>query len=215
MRIYKSLVLLPLLLTGCTSTDMQSALNSLDGLGKSLNTSLNQPVALGGTGSNSKSLSNSPLHNVLRQTLSTDGSAPEWPKVVITDLQIPSDQLTLTRSLRLKANECIYFNAVLWHDAKHSDRFDNLSLCATELPKQSNNFVLTWKSFSISGKNTGQVRGDGPTPPYNKLPSDSEMDRWLMNQFGLYYVGSLLTLVGYDQNFTADDRRFWVKNLKK
>jgi hypothetical protein len=40
------------------------------------------------------------------------------------------------------------------------------------------------------------------------------MDSWVMNQFGLYYVGSLLTLVGYDQNFTVDDRRFWIKNLK-
>lgn len=37
---------------------------------------------------------------------------------------------------------------------------------------------------------------------------------WLMNQFGLYYVGSLLTLVGYDPNFTVDDRRFWIRNIK-
>ena len=76
-------------------------------------------------------------------------------------------------------------------DAKRSERFSNLSLCAPELPKQSNNFVLTWKSFSISGKTSGQVRSDGPTPPYSKLPSDPAMERWLMNQFGLYYVGSL------------------------
>ncbi|WP_282959023.1 hypothetical protein [Comamonas kerstersii] len=40
------------------------------------------------------------------------------------------------------------------------------------------------------------------------------MERWLMNQFGLYYVGSLLALVGYDPNFTVDDRRFWIRNIK-
>ena len=40
------------------------------------------------------------------------------------------------------------------------------------------------------------------------------MERWLINQFGLYYVGSLLTLVGYDPNFTVDDRRFWIRNIK-
>ncbi|MGR3815968.1 MAG: hypothetical protein ACU0AU_17865, partial [Cognatishimia activa] len=108
----------------------------------------------------------------------------------------------------------VHFDAVLWHDAKRSERFSNLSLCAPELPKQSNNFVLTWKSFSISGKTSGQVRTDGPTPPYSKLPSDPAMERWLMNQFGLYYVGSLLTLVGYDSNFTIDDRRFWIRNIK-
>ena len=142
-------------------------------------------------------------HNALRQNLSTDGRAPEWPKVVISNLQIPADQMTLTRSLTLKASDCIHFDAVLWHDAKRSERFSNLSLCAPELPKQSNNFVLTWKSFSISGKTSGQVRSDGPTPPYSKLPSDPAMERWLMNQFGLYYIGSLLTLVGYDPNFTV------------
>jgi len=67
--------------------------------------------------------------------------------VVISNLQIPADQMTLTRSLTLKASDCIHFDAVLWHDAKRSERFSNLSLCAPELPKQSNNFVLTWKSF--------------------------------------------------------------------
>ncbi|GAA0533665.1 hypothetical protein [Pigmentiphaga daeguensis] len=125
--------------------------------------------------------------------------------MVISNLQIPADQMTLTRSLTLKASDCIRFDAVLWHDAKRSERFSNLSLCAPELPKQSNNFVLTWKSFSISGKTSGQVRTDGPIPPYSKLPSDPAMERWLMNQFGLYYVGSLLTLVGYDPNFTVDE----------
>lgn len=121
--------------------------------------------------------------------------------------------MTLNRSLSLKANECIHFNAILWRSTKQSERFDKLQLCAGELPKQSNNFVLTWKSFSISGKTTGQVRGDGPTPPYNKLPGDAAIDQWLTNQFGLYYVGSLLTLVGYDPNFSVDSRRFWVRNL--
>lgn len=41
------------------------------------------------------------------------------------------------------------------------------------------------------------------------------MKHYLMNQFGLYYVGSLLTLVGYDPNFTVDDRRFWIRNTKE
>jgi len=85
----------------------------------------------------------------LRQNLSPDGRAPEWPKVVISNLQIPADQMTLTRSLTLKASDCIRFDAVLWHDAKRSERFSNLSLCAPELPKQSNNFVLTAYSTPI------------------------------------------------------------------
>ncbi|WP_244609969.1 hypothetical protein [Lampropedia puyangensis] len=155
-----------------------------------------------------------PLRNVLKSNLSTDGRAPEWPKVVITNLQIPDGQMTMARSLSLKASECINFDAVLWRDAKRVERFSGLSLCAKELPRQSNDFVVTWKSFPVPGKTTGQVRGDGPTPLYNKLPSDQAMEQWLLNQFGLYYVGSLLTVVGYDPNFTIDERRFWIKNLK-
>ncbi len=213
MKHYRSLLLLPFVLTGCATPDMQGALDSMNGLGKSIGSSLSQ-AATPASAANRNSLLGTPLHNALRQNLSTDGRAPEWPKVVISNLQIPADQMTLTRSLTLKASDCIHFDAVLWHDAKRSERFSNLSLCAPELPKQSNNFVLTWKSFSISGKTSGQVRSDGPTPPYSKLPSDPAMERWLVNQFGLYYVGSLLTLVGYDPNFTVDDRRFWIRNIK-
>ena len=214
MTKYRALALLPFFLSGCSTTEMHGALDSISGVGQSISTSLTQVdrTPTGSVGSNS--LLRSPLLNALRQNISTDGRAPEWPKVVITKLAIPVDQLTLTRSLTLKASDCIHFDAVLWHDAKRSERFSGLSLCAPELPKQSNNFVLTWKSFSISGKTTGQARTEGPTPPYSKLPSDSAMNSWLMNQFGLYYVGSLLTLVGHDPEFTDDDRRFWIKNIK-
>ncbi len=53
-----------------------------------------------------------------------------------------------------------------------------------------------------------------PNPTDSKLPGDPTMARRPMNQFGLYYVGSLLTLVGYDPNFTVDDHRFWIRNIK-
>ncbi|WP_234454594.1 hypothetical protein [Pseudomonas sp. LAM2023] len=214
MKMYRALALLPFFVTGCSSTEMQGALNSLNGVGQSISANLKQvsPASVGTTSKNS--LLRTPLYNALRQNISTDGRAPEWPKVVITNLDIPADQRSLSRSLTLKANDCVHFDAVLWHDARRSEHFENLSLCAPDLPKQSNNFVLTWKSFSVSGKTTGQARTDGPTPPYSKLPSDAVMDSWVMNQFGLYYVGSMLTLVGYDPNFSVDDRRFWIKNIK-
>ncbi|WP_205204412.1 hypothetical protein [Azonexus hydrophilus] len=215
MKHYRAALLLPIFLAGCATTGMQDALDSINDLGQSISTGINQAVTAPTQGGVGNSLTGTPLHNALRRNLSTDGRAPEWPKVVITNLQVPADQMTLTRGLRLKATDCIRFDAVLWHDARRAERFSDLSLCAPELPKQSNNFVLTWKSFSISGKTTGQVRSDGPTPPYNKLPSDPAMEKWLMNQFGLYYVGSLLTLVGYDPDFSVDDRRFWIRNLKK
>lgn len=214
------LILMASLLAGCSSVNMKgafdSAVKSLNDAQRALGTNLSQSAALPGAPGRRNSLLGTPLHNALKTNISTDGSAPEWPKVVITNLQIPASQRQLAgRSFSLKANECIYFDAVLWHDARHNDRFTNLSLCAPELPKQPNDFVNIWKSFPISGQTTGQVRTEGPTPPYSKLPSDPAMENWLLQQFGLYYVGSLLTLVGYDNNFSIDDRRVWIKNIKQ
>lgn len=42
MKYYRSLLLLPFVLTGCATTDMQGALDSLNGLGHSIGTSLAQ-----------------------------------------------------------------------------------------------------------------------------------------------------------------------------
>lgn len=66
----------------------------------------------------------------------------------------------------------------------------------------------------MRARTTVVVQPASPTTRADTLPSDPAMERWLMNQFGLYYVGSLLTLVGYDPNFTVDDRRFWIRNIK-
>ena len=45
MKHYRSLLLLPFVLTGCATTDMQGALDSLNGLGQSIGTSLAQAAA--------------------------------------------------------------------------------------------------------------------------------------------------------------------------
>lgn len=201
------------LLSGCSSVHTQPAWESIKDKTAALSNNLrqsNQNPQRSGT-----SLLATPLHGALSRQPSTDGQTPEWPKVVITNLKIPAEQLDLGRTLTLRPDECIHFDAVLWRSAQESQRFDDIHLCANELPKQSNNFVLTWKSFSIAGDTTGQVRTEGPTPPSMKLPSDPVVDQWLMSQFGLYYLGSLLTLVGYDPDFTPDSRRFWVKDLSQ
>ena len=79
MKHYRSLLLLPFVLTGCATTDMQGALDSLNGLGQSIGTSLSQ-AATPASAASRNSLLGTPLHNALRQNLSTDGRAPEWPK---------------------------------------------------------------------------------------------------------------------------------------
>ena len=226
MKNYRTFLLLaPFLLAGCAAPVI-GALNSSFGAAGAAG-AMGQPPDIAEQSAQAtaaatalappadrKTLDSTPLPDALRQNApAKKGRAPEWPKVVIVNLQVPDDQLIPTRGLPLKANDCIQFDAVFWRDAKHSERFTDLSLCAPDLPDQPNDFVLDWKNAPVSGKTTGKTRGDGPTPPHDKLPNDPDIDRWLKNEFGVEYLGGLLTLLGYDPGSTADSRRFWVKNM--
>lgn len=205
-----------ILLSGCATTSMQDAIGQINGSLNEIGRALGTPGAEGSgpvvssNGRGGTRLTNTKLMGVYSHSPSTDGQSPEWPKVAISNLVIPAEQVSAPR-LRLKESDCVYFDAVLWHDAKTNEKFNGVSLCAPELPKRSNGFVTTWRTFPISGKTSGQVRGEGPTPPYSKLPSDALMDRWMAGA-GIYFIGSILTMMGYDPQFFVDDRRFWVKN---
>lgn len=199
-----------ILLSGCATT-MGQISESMNDFGKSLGTQSASGPAIGTVGGGGVSLTSTKLMGMLSRSPSMDGSAPEWPKIAVTNLTVPAEQVANTR-LMLKRTDCVRFDAVVWHDAKHNEKFNNISLCALELPKRSNDFVTTWQVFSIEGKTSGQVRGDGPTPPYSKLPSDPTTDQWMLGA-GKLFVGSMLTMMGYDPNFTVDSRRFWVKNV--
>lgn len=217
MKYYQNLlgVLLPFLIAGCTTADIKGVMDSLNNAGKPVSSSPNQPAAQPVTNTDRTSLLRTPLHNALSRNLSTDGRAPEWPKVVIINLQIPDDQLSPT-TLYPKANDCIWFDAVLWHDAKRSERFTHVSLCGSELPSGvPNDFVRLYFSEPVPGKTTGQLRTDGPTPPFLSRPSSQVLQQWMTSgRFGTYFMGSLMRLVGYDPDFPIDGRRFWIKNIK-
>lgn len=199
-----------LFLAGCTTAQLNDSISSYNNKMKELTSGLNTPQQT----KNNNSLANTKIAGIFKQYLSTDGSTPEWPKIAIRDLEIPENQLDWKHPLKLAANECIQFNATLWMNEKNKEEINNISLCSQNLPKQSNTFVTTWKSWPISGKTTGQIRTAGPTPPYNKLPSDPKIENWIMHQFGLYYIGSIITETGIDPNFTKDDRRLWIVNIK-
>jgi len=198
-------------LSGCATTDMQAKLGEVKGSFNNLLTKT--PTARVNEGQSKTSLTKTKLMGILNQYPSTDGRAPEWPKIAITNLVIPAEQATAYRG-SLATNDCIVFDAVLWHDARSSEKFTGVSLCAPELPKRSNDFVTTWRTFPISGDISGQIRSDGPTPPYSKLPNDAVMDRWVTVGPGIYFIGSMLTMMGYDPQFSSDNRRFWVRNVQ-
>ena len=208
-----------LLLSGCATTGMQDMVGQINGslseLGKALSipgTEQSGAATSSSTGLNGTSFKETKLIGIYNRSISPDGRAPEWPKVAITNLKLPSEMASATR--RPKRNDCILFDAVLWYDGKNKETFKDISLCAQDLPKRSNGFVTVWRTFPINGKTSGQVRSDGPTPPYSKLPSDAVTDRW-MSGSGMYFIGSMLTMMGYDPQFSVDNRRFWVRDLRE
>lgn len=206
------------IISGCATSEIQQTVSGLSSFGQKILTDILVQPAQMNTGfslNGYTSIKKTPLYGLLSKYPSVDGSAPEWPKISISELIIPPGQLDASHDLTLKPNECVTFNATIWYNSTKSESIKKISLCAAELPRQSNSFVLVWKSFNISGKTTGQIRTNGPTPPYNKLPNNSDLDRWINFQFGQYYIGSLATLVGYDPDFMIDDRRLWVRSTAR
>jgi len=214
-----------LCLSACTATDMQAAMGKLNSSLSEMSAGLNNT----GNGSQTQgvagtSLTKTKLMGVLARAPSTDGSAPEWPKIAITELRVSEAQVKNT-DIFVKSTDCVQFDAVLWHDARHKETFHDVTLCGSELPRthtdygidllDGNEFVTTWRAFTIRGKTTGQVRGEGPEPPLFKLPSRPfpSFEIWLSSQ-GMSFIGSMLTMMGYDPQFTADDRRFWIKSAR-
>lgn len=204
-------VLLACLVSGCTTADIKGVVDALNSPARPVGTSPGQPAVQPSANMEKNSLLKTPLYNALHQNLYTGGKVPEWPKVVILDLEIPRNELAAP-SINPLPGECIRFDAVLWHDAKRSERFSHVTLCASELPTGVTYDFVGFLSF-ISGKTTGQLRTDGPTPPLYIMPTDQAMKQWTAFS-GLYFVGGLMRLVGYDPDFPIDNRRFWIRNIK-
>ena len=160
------------------------------------------------------------LNGILAQNPSAGSSAALWPRIAIRDLEIPQWQVQGAAFNRpVGTADCIYFNVTLWRTNTQSERIENIELCGNELSRnQDNNFVSRWKALPInSTTTTGQKRTEGPVPPKAKLPTAPEIDTWFWNHQALWYLGTLLTKLGYDQGFVPEETspRVWVVNLKK
>lgn len=174
-----------------------------------------QPTAESGSGSQGNKVAGTRLANIFANYPATGDGAPEWPKMAISISKIPRAQLENHYMVHHPAtNECMLFSIKFWPNAKTSENFNNLELCGSDIaPGVSFSKLMVWKNFPVTGKTAGQVRS-GPTPPYNKLPSSPQLDRWFMNDTGYYYLGSLLYSLGYDWNYAPDSRRVWVAKVE-
>lgn len=162
-------------------------------------------------GSHGNKIARTKLANLFASHPSTGDGAPEWPKIAISISEIPRAQLDNHYVVhRPAATECMRFSIKFWPSAKTAETLNDLELCGSDIvPGVSFSQLMTWKNFPVSGKTAGQIR-TGPTPPYSKLPRSPSLDRWLSNDTGYYYLGSLLYSLGYDWSYAPDSRRIWV-----
>lgn len=172
------------------------------------------PSAQGQGGSTAKGtrLKDTPLDKLFEKYPAAQ-SNPEFPKVALSfsypDWVVEPDGVIG----KMKANQCLQYSAVLWKDAKSSQRFDNLVVCPNEFVRVPHDGLRAiWPSFSIPGKTSGQVRTDGPTPPHFPFPTDGKSKNWL-TYGGVWYLGAVMAGMGYDWNYAEDKRRVWVVKL--
>lgn len=94
----------------------------------------------------------------------------------------------------------------------------NLSLCANEAYQRAQGVpmyqISSWgrRQYWPGDKNTGAVRGDGPTPPIDLFPAGAQyQNAWLDGmKNGIFFIGALFTEMGYDWNQVYDKRIWFV-----
>jgi hypothetical protein len=168
-------------------------------------------VQQGSSNGSSKHLKETPLYQIFKKFPVTDtNNPPEYPKVAIS-ISYPSWLNDGDATLgRFKNNPCLNYSITFWSSAKLSQKYDDLTVCASEMAKVSHNGLRTiWPNFSVSGENTGQVRTYGPVPPAFPFPTDGTSKNFMMYG-GVFFLGAILNNLGYDWEFPQDKRRVWV-----
>lgn len=220
------------ILSGCATTEINSTIASIN---QSLNSLTATPSAAPATATalvqtppriekDGIDLVKTKLNGILNSPPGSyaNGREPEWPKIAIRDLEFtPPAGFNLSSGKAYSlGSPCIYFNATLWMNERKSERIENIKLCKRDLPSSDNMFVGLWSELSINGKSTERERTVGPTPPLRKMPPDPMVKDWIFSTqnttiSGSIFIGSLLKIVGFDENRQMrDTRRFWVVNVK-
>ncbi len=187
---------------------------------------LNLPqVSTAGTGglggaATRKGIAGTELEGLFSKHPITDSRNPErFPRIAIT-IHSATPHVYDSHAIQntLTANDCITYDVHLWRSATEDKRFENLTLCANEAYQRAQGVpmyqVSTWgrRQYWPGDKNTGAVRGDGPTPPIDLFPAGAQYQNvWLDGmKNGIFFIGALFTELGYDWNQVYDKRIWFV-----
>jgi hypothetical protein len=162
------------------------------------------------------------LNNLLGKNPSTTSAFPEWPRIAISNVELPATALThvpIGGSFKIKPGDCMYFKATIWADEKNSETLDSVAVCGIDIGRhpdlEANNQYKTSTDvmWPASGGTTGATRTEGPTPPEYFIDdqlAQRELD-FRTRRSVLPMVGFLQNAVGYNKRF--DQRRMWLVNF--
>lgn len=155
------------------------------------------------------------LANLLSNNPSTSNDKPQWPRIAISELRVPTYQVRENiPAVGFTLRDCVYFNATVWTNETASEQLENVSVCGADMARlrikgyDNRGAVMAWQSSAVSGETTGQTRTSGPLPPAYGLGKSDFLKLWLDHGYGLLFLGHILHSVGYDPNF--DERRIWL-----
>lgn len=139
-----------------------------------------------------------------------------FPRVAITITDV-SDRITsrgMNPTSPVAPNDCLYFDAVLWHTVAKSESIEDLVYCASDGLKtfMRGSFNGNFYIASTTEKNTGARRTAGPWPPANLYPRSAEEDE-LMDGPGYALLGNVLMAMGFDFTYAGDQGRVWVVSV--
>ncbi|MGK5048460.1 hypothetical protein ACQ4WP_21575 [Janthinobacterium sp. GB4P2] len=158
-----------------------------------------------------KRIQDTPIYKIFEKYPVTDShNPPDYPKTAIS-ISYPNWLNEGDATIgRFKPNQCLTYSVTYWANKDAPQIYDNLVVCASDLSKVSHSSLRTvWPFFGLSGTNTGQVRTTGPIPPATPFPTDAA-SRTFIERGGVFFLGAIMTAMGYDWNFSADSRRVWV-----
>ena len=164
------------------------------------------------------------LDNLLARNPSTSNVMPEWPRIALSDVELPAVALKpvgIGRTLMFDPGDCITFKATIWTDEQTSEVLDKVAVCAADMKtargarlksSAASDLDEVDMRFPIPGETTGALRTSGPKPPNFAVERRMTDTRRRYTSGGvLTCIGMLERAVGFDPS--TDLRRFWIVNF--
>ena len=173
---------------------------------------LGQGMAAGPDGSNGKRIriQDTPLADIFNAESAINADYPHVA-ITITDYSDRIVSRGMNPTSAIDRNDCLYFDATLWRNAKKPEQINGLSYCASDGIKgfMRGPFEGAFRIGFTTNSNSGQRRTTGPLPPANIYPRGSEDDT-LLDGPGYALLGNILMAMGFDFTYGGNTGRVWV-----